>query len=1258
MASINRGDNTGAFGTDFLRIYLNNPNNLYIQKAVFQVNGSLEKEFIDPIFPLRVNFTGQETEMLCQVNHCKLALWDASGRRRTADGKFTFFVKENHIKSPDTPDYTYDEVVQEDNAVYFNLEDAEFAAEFVINATPSKLSQLEIDVPILTADKIVDGRNIHTFVDQNNNIVISADLDTEIEWDQIHNKPTINGMPLEGNVEIHFEGDIPNADWNATEGPSEILNKPKFKQVAYTANYNDLIGIPDIPTKLSQLKNDEGFIKDVDMSNYYDKEQIDNIISTDITKPIQDELNSLKEQHEEDVTNLNEKINEKLDVAEYQNTIQEKADIIYVDDKLSEKLDSRLLGKGTLSISVNKKQVTNFSANQQTNAQLDLTIPVNVSELNNDAQYLKKDDVNLDGFVTIEDYDNDKKDFITMDRLGTGILTIKQNNNTLTTFNANSMSNKTVNINVPTMMSELTQDIDILTKQDLTPIEDDITNLKDGLNSIPAKLSHLQDEIDVKLDKEPGKVLISQTELDRLSALKDYDDTEVRDLIQDNTNEINIFSSQVQNKVDRIDGKGLSTNDFTNQDKDNIDKSYEMANNAISITNKLVPTVSSNTENINRNSADITDLNNKIKSEATTRETTDLDLQKQIDAVVAKSSVADIVANIQELDNYNTANLGIGDIIGVLKDENNGDAKTYYRWNGAMFVLIGDEGEYYTKATADGLFVRKTRKINGYTLQDDITLSAADVRALPDSTTIGDGIVTIQRNGVSLGTFSLNQVENKAFDIMVPEKTSDLENDDDFITLDVMKKYLGDVPEDNNVQDQLDRLDEEDRRIEDRVDTLQNVITGSLEGLPEVALTGSYKDLKDKPTIPEKTSQLQNDSGFITAEQVENGYVKPEQLPTKISQFDNDRGYVTNSAIGRGILTLKINNTDVGTWMANEKDDYTWNIPVDNTLSTTSTLPVQNSTITNETIRIYNSAVHKTDDETISGTKTFHNIAILQGIAPTMPTEDNSVNIATTQYVKNQDYCTNTDAVHKQLDETINGNKTFTGNTVLNNTVGVTMIPTDNSKNLATTEFVKSLDYATNSEAVHIYGNEVIQGDKTFNDTTILNGINYLSRFTHVVTPIEDESNDFLDLVVNIEFVNNKVQTLNNRIDNEVSTLNNTITTKETALQNNINTLDTKVEQYNTNLSNDINILTTIVNTNKADIESALSLTNTNVTNLQNKFNNYYDNTQVYNKTEVDNMLAQKDTTISNLQDLITQMQTKMTELENRIAALEPTETP
>ena len=257
MASINRGDNTGAFGCEFLRIYLNNPNNLAIQKAIFQINGDLEKEYYNPKFPLKVNFTGAETELLQQVNFCRLALWDENGRRRTADGKFTFFVKENQINAPDEPVEVEEETVEE-NAIHFDLDEAEFAAQFTINATPSKMSELQQDIPLMTADKIKPGNNIHIFLDEEDNVIINAEVDTTIEWDDILDKPTINGKPLEGDVTIDCEQ--VNADWLAKDGKAQILNKPNLADVAYTGNYNDLTGTPYIPEKVSDLDNDKQFI--------------------------------------------------------------------------------------------------------------------------------------------------------------------------------------------------------------------------------------------------------------------------------------------------------------------------------------------------------------------------------------------------------------------------------------------------------------------------------------------------------------------------------------------------------------------------------------------------------------------------------------------------------------------------------------------------------------------------------------------------------------------------------------------------------------------------------------------------------------------------------------------------------------------------------------------------------------------------------------------------------------------------------------
>lgn len=82
------------------------------------------------------------------------------------------------------------------------------------------------------------------------------------------------------------------------------------------------------------------------------------------------------------------------------------------------------------------------------------------------------------------------------------------------------------------------------------------------------------------------------------------------------------------------------------------------------------------------------------------------------------------------------------------------------------------------------ILIRLTELVNQKADVEDLEQAAADLQkelaqkadksAIP---TVGDGVLSVQRNGKSVGTFSANAAENASINIPVPEKASELEND-------------------------------------------------------------------------------------------------------------------------------------------------------------------------------------------------------------------------------------------------------------------------------------------------------------------------------------------------------------------------------------------------------------------------------------------------------------------------------------------------
>ena len=86
---IYKGDDTGAFGNQFITINLDNPMEYIISKVIFTC-GNFQKEFKNPVFPLVINLNSEETMQLRSTNICYLVAFDEQGRQKTCQGQLVF----------------------------------------------------------------------------------------------------------------------------------------------------------------------------------------------------------------------------------------------------------------------------------------------------------------------------------------------------------------------------------------------------------------------------------------------------------------------------------------------------------------------------------------------------------------------------------------------------------------------------------------------------------------------------------------------------------------------------------------------------------------------------------------------------------------------------------------------------------------------------------------------------------------------------------------------------------------------------------------------------------------------------------------------------------------------------------------------------------------------------------------------------------------------------------------------------------------
>ena len=151
------------------------------------------------------------------------------------------------------------------------------------------------------------------------------------------------------------------------------------------------------------------------------------------------------------------------------------ADLYHNWQELDNLLGSSGPNDGTLTIQKNGTTVGTFSANQATDETVNIEVPTATSELTNDSGFITgvswNDVSDKPSFATVATSGSytDLSNKPTIPDVNNGTLTIQQNGTTVDTFTANSSTNKTVNISVPTNTNELTNGAGFITADYAVP---------------------------------------------------------------------------------------------------------------------------------------------------------------------------------------------------------------------------------------------------------------------------------------------------------------------------------------------------------------------------------------------------------------------------------------------------------------------------------------------------------------------------------------------------------------------------------------------------------------------------------------------------------------------------------------------------------------------------------------------------------------------------------------------------------------------
>ena len=215
------------------------------------------------------------------------------------------------------------------------------------------------------------------------------------------------------------------------------------------------------------------------------------------------------------------------------------------------------------------------------------------------------------------------------------------------------------------------------------------------------------------------------------------------------------------------------------------------------------------------------------------------------------------------------------------------------------FMITGGGSGGSTPTTADYDNLTNKPSVNGTTLSGNKTSAELGVYGTGNEPPYPVTSVNGQTGAVAINTDGkVTSVNGETGDVVlnaesvgalpsttkIPTTTSDLDNDSGYIT-------AAGAPV-QSVDGQTGEV------VTNAVKTTSQTLTDAQKsqartniGAGTSSFSGAYDDLTGKPTIPSKTSELDNDAGFITNAALA-PYAKTADVPTKVSQLNNDSGFV------------------------------------------------------------------------------------------------------------------------------------------------------------------------------------------------------------------------------------------------------------------------------------------------------------------------------------------------------------------------------